>query len=211
MKERWIDIFEEYGEPHVFSKLTDEELKTFPENYPEMLSEYFESYGRSSLNSGIFQMCPPGEYTFIEDSVRKFLKDYDLGSFFMYAYSAFGVIYFWSIKYGHGRLEIIGNRVYYRNLFEITPQLHQNGIATPFFLGTQLGDSFDEDGEELYDRSLKKLGPLEYGQCYGFVPAVAFGGEQYLKNLQKVDAKAHFAILIQAQPMTIRKVVKLEN
>ena len=31
----------------------------------------------------------------------------------------------------------------------------------------------------------KKLGMLEHGECYGFVPALAFGGAEILENIKK--------------------------
>lgn len=34
-----------------------------------------------------------------------------------------------------------------------------------------------------------KLPKLEYGQCYGYVPALSLGGKKSNKNLQIVDAK----------------------
>ncbi|MCL2149218.1 MAG: DUF1851 domain-containing protein, partial [Methanomassiliicoccaceae archaeon] len=43
-----------------------------------------------------------------------------------------------------------------------------------------------------------KLPPLGYGQCYGYVPAVAMGGSASVKNLKVVDAKAYIDIIGQA-------------
>ena len=77
---------------------------------------------------------------------------------------------------------------------------------TPFTSGIEFGDSVNPEGEFLYKKSNKKCGALKYGECYGFVPAVAFGGEERIENVQKMDAKVHFSILIQAQPMTIYRV-----
>ena len=43
-----------------------------------------------------------------------------------------------------------------------------------------------------------KLPALEYGQCYGYVPALALGGKASNKNLQVVDAKSYIDIIGQA-------------
>ncbi|ATD09359.1 hypothetical protein PPIS_b0142 [Pseudoalteromonas piscicida] len=47
----------------------------------------------------------------------------------------------------------------------------------------------------LFERAVEKLGLLENGEIYGFVPALALGGEPKLENLQKVKATEHLAFL----------------
>ena len=43
-----------------------------------------------------------------------------------------------------------------------------------------------------------KLPTLKYGQCYGYVPALALGGKASSKNLQVVDIKSYVDIIGQA-------------
>ncbi len=43
-----------------------------------------------------------------------------------------------------------------------------------------------------------KLPTLQYGQCYGYVPALALGGKASSKNLQVVDVKSYVDIIGQA-------------
>ncbi|WP_422723129.1 T6SS immunity protein Tdi1 domain-containing protein, partial [Gallibacterium anatis] len=37
-----------------------------------------------------------------------------------------------------------------------------------------------------------------YGECYGYVPALALGGSKSIKNLKVVDAKAYIHLIGQA-------------
>ncbi len=41
------------------------------------------------------------------------------------------------------------------------------------------------DLDDLFKPALKSLGPLKSDEMYGFVPALALGGQMELKNLQK--------------------------
>ena len=58
-------------------------------------------------------------------------------------------------------------------------------------------DVADPKNKPLYKRAVKKLGPLQPGEIYGFVPALAFGGTPGLENLHRLSALEHFSILAQ--------------
>ncbi len=66
-----------------------------------------------------------------------------------------------------------------------------------------LDDLEDEEylEEELlwnpYKNANKKLGELNYDECYGYVPILAAGGAEKVENLQKVKIKEHIAIITQ--------------
>ena len=48
---------------------------------------------------------------------------------------------------------------------------------------------------------------LQYGQCYGYVPALALGGRASNKNMQVVDAKTYINIIGQA----VGKIIDLSE
>ncbi|WP_341670582.1 T6SS immunity protein Tdi1 domain-containing protein [Volucribacter amazonae] len=45
---------------------------------------------------------------------------------------------------------------------------------------------------------LPKLPKLEYGQCYGYVPALCLGGSKSIKNIKIVDTKAYIMVIGEA-------------
>ncbi len=47
----------------------------------------------------------------------------------------------------------------------------------------------------MFERATKKLGKLKREECFGFVPALAFGGSNKLDHLRRVRAPEHFQIL----------------
>lgn len=55
--------------------------------------------------------------------------------------------------------------------------------------------------DDLFAPALKALGRLKYDEIYGFVPALAFGGEPALKRLKKVKDVEHMLLLAQLEPM----------
>ena len=86
------------------------------------------------------------------------------------------------------------NDLFFESLYD-EGEVVEVTILTPFLSGIEGGEVYDDkEAEELYLRSLKKYGKLNYGKCYGFFPAVAFGGEENLENIKVTEAQAHYAM-----------------
>ena len=61
-----------------------------------------------------------------------------------------------------------------------------------------------ENSKPLFTRALRKCGALEFGECYGFFPALGLGGLGVLSELRRVRALEHFAIIAQLEPIELR-------
>lgn len=80
-----------------------------------------------------------------------------------------------------------------------------------FVLNRLLGDEYGIVDKDFFDSKpfidiQNKLPQLEYGQCYGYVPALSLGGKASNKNLQIVDTKAYIEIIGQS----VGKIIDLE-
>lgn len=58
------------------------------------------------------------------------------------------------------------------------------------------------DLDDLFEKALRTLGPLQVDEMYGFVPALALGGPADLTHLQKVKTIEHLTFLSQLAPLT---------
>jgi hypothetical protein len=56
-------------------------------------------------------------------------------------------------------------------------------------------DLEDADGEYLFERAVKKYGPLGQSEVFGFEPALFLGGKQAINHINKVDIHVHLSIL----------------
>jgi len=72
-----------------------------------------------------------------------------------------------------------------------------DAVSVPFWLSDQALDFEDDAGKPLFKRAARKLGSLEIGECYGFVPALALGGIADIARLKRQKAPEHFAIVAQ--------------
>ena len=64
-------------------------------------------------------------------------------------------------------------------------------------------DERDGDRQLLFDRAVQTLGPLQFGEVYGLVPALGLGGAYDLEHLRRVAAPGHFSILAQIGPFEL--------
>ena len=93
-----------------------------------------------------------------------------------------------------------GNRILFINIRKCTSEILGD---MDFLLNFTLGDETAIIDKEYFDSlpylNIKgKLPTLQYGQCYGYVPALALGGKASSKNLQVVDVKSYIDIIGQA-------------
>ena len=104
------------------------------------------------------------------------------------ARSAFGNFYFWSEKYGVEQLY-----TQYKKVLVVSKEL-------PFFFDYGLTqDRYIKSNLhlKLFKQALKKLGELEYDECYSLQPALALGGEEKIENLDKANLQVYLEILLQ--------------
>ncbi|MFH3651715.1 T6SS immunity protein Tdi1 domain-containing protein, partial [Acinetobacter baumannii] len=85
-------------------------------------------------------------------------------------------------------LNIINGEVF-QNSVGFNDEKHKNDeIIRNFFAFSDLDefDRKDENLKPLFDRAVKKYGPLSSNEVFGFEPALALGGKSVLQNLKKL-------------------------
>ncbi|TVX96273.1 T6SS immunity protein Tdi1 domain-containing protein [Cohnella terricola] len=179
----------------------DKFLKTFPPDYfvkpirdklpsslPVPLLGLFEKIGAGKYRKGIIEIVDSEEY-------RPTLETW-LGrkapNYFPLALSAFGDLY------------------YYRKLTDTDEDVcvlspHYRSINTCVWsLNSFLNEYLTDDEviksklrEDLFMKSVNKLGALDVGEIFYFEPALILGGAEELQFVSKGKAKVHLDILFQ--------------
>lgn len=183
---------------------TEEQLLHYQGILPDNLIEYWQEYGFCGWGDGRFWQVNPKDYQAI---LAKWLKETEFeqmqhngqNNFSVIAIDAFGKMYIWGESSGYS-LKIVSSYGMILPSFnrELYSQ-HSPSRVLDLFFATQPPkaelDLSDHNDQPLFDHVVEKLGPLENGEIYGFVPALALGGEPKLENLQKVNATEHLAFL----------------
>ncbi|MDY0933122.1 T6SS immunity protein Tdi1 domain-containing protein [Chryseobacterium sp. CFBP8996] len=182
------------GQPKIIGEIDTSKLKTiFSEQLNKIqdssiLLEYLEYYGISIFNEGFFSFIDPMDY---EISLKKFpkLKEHSIMPF---------------AKTPMGNFYLIGEVddekcIAFYNIH--TEEYKYVVDEFTFFMETLAGSVYHRESEwygNIELPALEKYGPVEIDECLTFVPALVLGGDEDIRNIQKVKLKENLEILSQA-------------
>jgi hypothetical protein len=116
----------------------------------------------------------------------------ELDTFHVFARTGFGSLYLWGEKTGQSwRIDIRDAQIFHRKNYE---KDIENGKSSDLIMAFfAITDSYTVDLEDakteksIFERAVKKYGPLAEDEMFTFEPALFLGGEQTLKTVNKVN------------------------
>lgn len=188
--------FEERNEGNYIKQanVSSEIIDKFTGILPDELLGIWKTMGFGIFENGFVQLVNPDEYEFAFDYIDKLLEPS-----IIFGYTAMGDLLLWEGNKGWTISADEGNRVKIINIRKCKSRALNSfkGTFDAFF------DEYFISHKEYFDSKdyleIKgNLPKLEYGQCYGYVPALVLGGKAASKNLQVVDVKAYIEVIGQA-------------
>lgn len=166
---------------------------------PNQLLQYWEEYGWCGYADGLFWMVNPQEY---EPALEAWIGDtpfMEQDAYHIIARSAFGHLLFWGERTGF-TLQIFapGSYAVPQDLASSPDKLD---FDVQIFFSIQKRKSYNF--ADLFAPAVRKLGPLQHNEMYGFFPALALGGSATLDHLQKVKAVEHLVLLAQLDGLRV--------
>ena len=156
-------------------------LEKYKNILPDELLRAWKKYGFGTILNGYIKIVNPMDYQDILDA-----------SYFAAPVSipimvtAFGDIITWEdsrylvlVKYKNSAIKVISANFKYFWGDLITSSRFKSEIF-----------EFDK-----YDEALKLKGPLEFDECYGYVPLLGLGGSEEVSNLSKVKIREHILLI----------------
>jgi hypothetical protein len=164
--------------------LPEKTLKKIAKEIDEPYSDFLREHGVAGYDNGFIWSVDPYEFT---DQITnwKLNKKTD----HIIARTAFGDLFLWT-----GR-KVMMVQVNYNKIAEYGGDSIARLYDISFLNPRAMTKMFYKD---LFDKAVKKLGPLKPDECYGFVPALPLGGKEDVKNLQKIQLKPYLEMLSQA-------------
>ncbi|EOV8090178.1 TPA: DUF1851 domain-containing protein [Providencia rettgeri] len=207
MRDEFFDAFiDEFGEASTLRYVSEEKIEKWRGKLPELLLTYWHNEGWSSYYNGLFTIVDPDDY---EDIVDEWLENTyleEIDSFHAIAINGFGNIYLCGEKTGQC---VVINSVF-NTIFVQKKKLEKNNSAESLdisiitlFILSEIG-GYNKSG--LFEKAVKKFGPLGDNEIFGFEPAIILGGELDIKHIQKVDARIHLSILAQLAEPEINEI-----
>ncbi|MEO9338556.1 GAD-like domain-containing protein [Mesorhizobium sp. SB112] len=220
IRERLEQRLKRIGQPANASPLSEAQKSTVGEAFPESLAGMIDTYGIGSFFDGLLQMCDPAEFRPILSLVFKADKQLNHKDCHVFAYSAFGYLYVWSKTYGVVEIDLPAGMVFSQALaptrFNEAEATEDEDLSSERnVVGLLPFERDDVDYSDFHDAPMfdacrASYGQIERGQCYGFFPALALAGTfspmRSVKNIKRVKALEHFAILSQLDTFHLTKL-----
>lgn len=174
-------------------------IERFRGKLPDQLLAYWEEHGWCGYADGLFWTVDPHEY---EPVLEAWIGDtpfMEKDAYHIIARSAFGKLYFWGERTGDS-LKVITPGAY---CFPRQSRFQNGRLEHGIRMFFSKRDREENDMEGLFSSARAKLGQLKHDEMYGFVPALALGGEPKLASLKKVKAVEHLVLLAQLAPLDV--------
>lgn len=191
-------FLEKFGQPQQAIAVTEDILKKYKGKLPDQLLEYWKEVGFCCFKEGLVWITNPEDYA---EDIYHWLESTDIldeDVWHVIARSAFGELYLWGEKNWQKYDLNISNGQVFQNSAGFNDKKHtSNEIVRNFFAFSDIDefDKKDENLKPLFERAIKKYGPLASNEVLGFEPALILGGSASLKNLKKLDIHVHMSIL----------------
>jgi hypothetical protein len=174
--------------PTLAKPVTQEILDKYKDKVPASLLELWQKHGFGKYNDGLLELINPDEY---QQTLETWLGK-KIPQYLPIAITAFGDLFYYR-KLTPDDEDICLLETHYRNISTCTWNL--NDFFNEYLLEEDiLSDILRND---LFQQSLKKCGPLEIGEMYCFVPALAIGGAEEVEYVEKGNARVHMDLLFQ--------------
>lgn len=179
-----FDKFHLLHGPPIKCQVAPEEIrKKYTGVLPDHLIAEWREVGWCGFSQGLLWLVNPED---LAEPVTEWLGTDGSGAH-AFVRTAFGDVIFWT---DHG---IFFLDVNHEAVFEMTKD-----IDIVFHFSLCDDDYLDNAiGRKLFREALRRLGPLEFDECYGFVPAIALGGPGTVETLKKVKVREYLSILAQ--------------
>ena len=162
--------------------MPQEVVDKYRDKVPADLVQIWEEDGLGTFLDGYLKVINPEDYLELVQETY-FRGDISIPIFA----TAFGDIITWE------KNEFLGMVKYKNRTFDIFLENFS------LFLKFLPDESFTDDYFELplYYEAIEKYGPLDYTQCFGFVPLLALGGFKDVEHLDKVKIYEHILLITQ--------------
>lgn len=190
-----------------YTKYNDVSINTinkYKGKLPDELINIWQTKGFGIYENGFLQLVNPDDFEFVFDYIDKLLEPS-----IVFGITALGDLLLWEGNKNWTIAPDEGNRI---KQIDVRKCKSRVVGEMSFVFNRVLGDDYGISDKDFFDSKAyidikDKLPKLDYGQCYGYVPALALGGKASNKNLQVVDTKSYIDIIGQA----VGKIIDLEG
>ena len=197
--EDFSQFIECFGEATHRTPVPASTLTKWGDILPPVLIDYWRHEGWAGYGNGLLWTVNPDDFEHLKDSWLKGTSLENFDKFHVIARSAFGNLYLCGERTGRSVSIICNHNEILALKNRLKPKtLTAQNITIQSLFGASDPDDFDNsnpNGKLLFNRALKRCGPLSPDEMYGFEPALILGGNPILENLRRLRMDPHLLIL----------------
>ncbi len=200
MNEEFEYFYEQMGPLQRSSKVPDDFIEKYQKLFPSAYIEFLKETGWGCYQNGLLWITDPRDFILASQAWLSGLKQFVLDEYHVFARDAFGNLYLWGNNSGNCiTIHPLSSTVVTSEPEKFESEADRNLDIGSFFVTRDNKDyDFDDFKEKpMFQRALKKLGPLSADEMYAFEPALCIGGLPKLENLVKVKMIEHLHLLSQ--------------
>ncbi|MFL6210653.1 MAG: GAD-like domain-containing protein [Pyrinomonadaceae bacterium] len=179
---QFTEFKKKFGAGRKCRPATAESLREYQDRLPAALLEEWQETGWCSYDDGLLWLVNPAE---LADVLADWLDP--AAGHLVIGRTSFGDLLLWNQQGLHYLHVVFEGIAFQTDRIDI----YFNSLITR---DEYLDEVLDRP---LHRRAVKKLGELEYDECYGFEPAVALGGPGTLDTLRVVKLREYLGLLAQ--------------
>ncbi|PTV93405.1 hypothetical protein C8J27_11720 [Rhodobacter aestuarii] len=200
---------------------TPEQVAFGREHFSNTYAEFIETFGYGRVRGGRFQFCPIDVFRPLAALIFKADPELSHNDCHIVGYDAFGRdVTVWSQRFNVVHVDLLQYKI--RNLSLAPSDLGTMPIPVPVNpvplnretrtrsilpSTADIGECWDWQEGKMFDRCVKGLGALEFGEVYGFVPSLGLTGyntrSRVVENVRRQRALEHFCMIAQLQPFRL--------
>ncbi|VVN92607.1 GAD-like domain-containing protein [Pseudomonas fluorescens] len=200
-------FIEKFGEATHRTPVPEASLAQWIDKLPPILLTCWREEGWAGYANGRLWTVNPDDYEDIKDAWLEETPLATLDNFHVIARGAFGDLYLCGERTGRSVTIVCLHNEILALKNNLKPSaLHEQDLSIQSFFGSREPDDLDypdANGKLLFDRAVKKYGPLAPDEMYGFEPALVLGGTAKLENLRRLKLDPHLHILRQFDSPTL--------
>ena len=196
---------------------TVEQIEDGREGVSNTYATFIETRGYGLVRGGRYQFCPADQYRSLAALIFKADTDFSHKDTRILGFDAFGMeLVAWSEKHNTVRIDLLEYQIRCMSLAKPVlnypmpipkkpvPLNRETRTRTILPTDEDTGECWDWQENRMYEAAVRKLGQLEFGEVYGFVPSLGLTGynsrSRTLDNVQRVKALEHFCLIAQLKP-----------
>ncbi|CDL84811.1 GAD-like domain-containing protein [Xenorhabdus szentirmaii] len=194
-------LIDDLGEATQYKVVPTDAIEKWLGKLPDQLLYYWKTEGWNSYKDGLFSIVNPDDY---EDIVDMWLEDTpfeSMDSYHVIARNDFGKLYLCGQETGRNiSISCVSNTIIYDKKEFYKKDKKRLDLDIAAFFANKSVKSLDLKGSGktgIFSRAVKKHGPLNTDEIFGFEPAIVLGGEIKLENVKKLNMHIHLDILRQ--------------